>query len=185
MFLDRGGAKDLLIGGDAGLDLEQAVGAESADISIFAHFAESLDGGSGDNGVEHVGVGGEQFVDADTARVAGIAAFFAAFGVVEIVKGAGGFLDDVADVEGGIVLFAAVATEFSHEPLCDDAAEGRGEEIGFDAHVDEADDGGGGVVGVEGGEDEVAGEGGLNADACGFGVADFADHDDIGVLAEE
>ena len=38
---------------------------------------------------------------------------------------------------------------------------------------------------MEGGEDEVACEGCLDGELCGFGVADFADEDDIGVLAEE
>ena len=51
--------------------------------------------------------------------------------------------------------------------------------------VEDAGDGLGGVVGVEGGEDEVAGFGG--GEGCGHGVAvaHLADHDDVGVLAED
>src|SRR2546428_1782310 len=41
------------------------------------------------------------------------------------------------------------------------------------------------VVGVQGGEDEMAGEGGADADLGGFEVAGFADEDDVGVLTEE
>ena len=37
----------------------------------------------------------------------------------------------------------------------------------------------GGVVGVQGGEDQVAGEGGLNGDFGHFQIADFADEDDV------
>ncbi len=91
----------------------------------------------------------------------------------------------MADVHGRIVLLAAGGAEFSHEALGDDGAERGGEQVGFDAHVDQADDGAGGVVGVQRGEHEVAGEGGLDGDAGGFGVADFADHDDVGILPEQ
>ncbi len=65
------------------------------------------------------------------------------------------------------------------------AGERRGDEERLDAHVDEAGDGAGGVVGVHGGEHEVAGERGLDRDLGGLLVADLADHDDVGVLAEE
>ena len=41
------------------------------------------------------------------------------------------------------------------------------------------------VVGVDGGEDEVAGEGGVDGELGGFGVADFADEDLVGVVAED
>lgn len=49
---------------------------------------------------------------------------------------------------------------------------------------DEAFDGADAVAGVEGGEDEVAGFGGGDGGSDGGGVTDFADEDDIGVLAE-
>jgi hypothetical protein len=41
------------------------------------------------------------------------------------------------------------------------------------------------VVGVERREHQVAGERGLDADLGGLEVADLADHDDVGVLAQE
>jgi hypothetical protein len=41
-------------------------------------------------------------------------------------------------------------------------------------------DGAGGVVGVQRAEHQVPGEGGLRGEAGGFGVADFADHQDVG-----
>ncbi len=59
------------------------------------------------------------------------------------------------------------------------------EVVGFDAHVEEAakyvDD----VVGVDGGEDEMAGESGVDGDLSGFGVADFADQNLVGVMAQD
>ena len=39
--------------------------------------------------------------------------------------------------------------------------------------------------GVQGCQHEVAGERRVNRDMGGFGIADFADHDDVGVLAHE
>ena len=42
-----------------------------------------------------------------------------------------------------------------------------------------------GVGGVERREHEVAGEGGLHRDPGRLGVADLADEDDVGVLAED
>ena len=38
---------------------------------------------------------------------------------------------------------------------------------------------------MEGAQDEVSGEGGLDGDACGFLVPNFSDHDDVGVLSED
>ena len=43
----------------------------------------------------------------------------------------------------------------------------------------------GGVVGVEGAQDEVAGEGGLDGNLGGLQVAHFSDHDDVRVLAQK
>src|SRR6185437_10959846 len=82
----RSCAEDFLVGGDAGLDLDEAVGSEGSDVTFLAHIAEFLHGGAGGDGVEHFGVGHEEFVDADAAGEAGIAAFFAALGAVEVIQ---------------------------------------------------------------------------------------------------
>jgi len=44
---------------------------------------------------------------------------------------------------------------------------------------------GGGVVGVEGGEEQVSRERGVDRDGRGLSVADFSDEDDVRVLADE
>jgi len=41
------------------------------------------------------------------------------------------------------------------------------------------------VIGVDGGKNEMAGHRGFHCDLGRFLVADFSDHDDIGVLAEK
>src|SRR5690606_5335003 len=78
-----------------------------------------------------------------------------------------------------------VGTDFPDQSLCDHALEAGADQVGFDAHVDQAGDGAGGVVGVEGAQHQVAGEGGAHGDVGGFAVADFADQDDVGVVAED
>ncbi len=60
-----------------------------------------------------------------------------------------------------------------------------GDQEGLHAQVQHAGDGGGGVVRVQRGEDQVAGQRGLDGDVGGFQVADLADEDDVGVLPQE
>ena len=59
-----------------------------------------------------------------------------------------------------------------------------GDQEGLDADVDQAGDRAGRVVGVQGGEDEVTGQGGVDGDGGRLHVADFPEHDDVGRLAE-
>ena len=74
--------------------------------------------------------------------------------------------------------------EPADQALGQHALDGRGHEVGLDAEVDQACDGPAGVVGVQSGEHEVARQGGLDGDPGGLGVADFADHDHVGVLPQ-
>ena len=61
----------------------------------------------------------------------------------------------------------------------------RRDEEGLDAHVEEAVQRGGGVGGVQRREHEVAGQRRLHRDPRGLDVADLADQDDVGVLAQD
>src|SRR5262249_15031489 len=77
----------------------------------------------------------------------------------------------------GIALgFFAVGANDADQALGHDAIQGGNEIVRLDAHVDEAADDVGDVVGVNSGENEVSGKGGLDGDLRGFLVADFADH---------
>ena len=60
-----------------------------------------------------------------------------------------------------------------------------GDEIGLDAEIQQADDGACRGIGVQRRQHEVAGERGVDADAGRFPVAHLADHDDVGVEAQE
>ena len=66
------------------------------------------------------------------------------------------------------IRFVAEATRNGSIPMSIEPVQGRGR-----------------VVGVHGGEDEVAGEGGLDRDGGGLLVADLPHHDDVRVLAQE
>src|SRR5713101_1093806 len=79
----------------------------------------------------------------------------------------------------------AFGTNHAHQALRHDAIQGGDEIIRFNTHVDEASNDVGHVVGVDGGEDQVAGESGLNGDLRGFLIADFADHDLVRIVAQD
>ncbi len=85
------------------------------------------------------------------------------------------------DGNGGFALGA----DGPDEALGEDGLDGGGDEERLDSHVNQTCEGAGSVVGVERAEDQVPGEGGADGDLGGFEVADFADHDHVGVLAED
>ena len=129
----------------------------------------------------------QEFVNALASLVTCFVAGFATLAVVEI------FVSDVVrceaerskDIFGGLVGCAALGAYFPDEALGEHAFQGSRDQEGFDAHVNEAGYRAGRVVGMEGGEDEVTGEGSLNGDLGGFGVSSFTHQDAIGVLPEE
>ena len=63
----------------------------------------------------------------------------------------------------GNACFATLA-QFTSQALGDDAVEGAADEERLDTHFDEPVRGRGGVVGVQGGQHQVAGQGGLDGD---------------------
>src|SRR5204862_5647674 len=75
--------------------------------------------------------------------------------------------------------------EAPHETLRDHPLHRRGDLIAGGADVDESSDRAHRVVGMERGEDEVAGERGLDRDLRRLAVADLADEDDVGILAHD
>lgn len=116
--------------------------------------------------------------------------------------GEGNFLVEMLEGVVANVMARAVADEeefrggdaatgaAGEERLREDGGEGHGEflangvlAVGGEGFGD-ASDGGGDVHGVKRGEDEMAGFGGGDGDAHGFGVAHFADDDDVGSLAK-
>lgn len=82
----------------------------------------------------------------------------------------------------GLSAFFAYAAD---EALGHDAFNAACDEEWFDAHVQQACHCAGSVVGVQCGEDEVACERCLDGGFGGFLIANLADHDDVGIVAED
>ena len=79
----------------------------------------------------------------------------------------------------------AVAAQAARQALRDDQADRGRDGVGLHAHVHQARQGLRRVVGVQRREHQVAGLRGLDGDLRRLEVADFADHDDVRVLAQE
>ena len=142
-------------------------------------------GGAAEHEAARVLVDDEQLVDAAAAPVAGAAALVAALAAVE--RGAGGARMPRASrsARDGVSGTRQLGADAAHEPLGQHALEHRGDQVVLHAHVEQARDGARGVVGVQRGEDQVAGERGLDGDLGRLEVADLADHDDVGILADD
>ena len=85
---------------------------------------------------------------------------------------------------GGKIRLLAVRAQHADEALGQHGFEGGGDEIRLHSHVDQAREGPGGVVGVERGEYQMPGERRLHRDLGGLGVADFADQNNVRVVAQ-
>src|SRR5712664_103001 len=129
----------------------------------------------------------EQLANGGAAMITGARAFQA--------SGSLGECDVAPDnrIDAGLLQFLvrvffwplAIRTDHANEPLRHDAVQSGDKVVRLDAHVDEAADDVGNVVGVDGGENEVAGECRLDGDLGGFLIADFANHDLVGVVAQD
>ena len=129
----------------------------------------------------------EQLVNGAAAAEAGAAAFEAsgAFNQLVLLPFLG--IESALDKRRIRVLhglFAMVADD-AHQALGEDAVQRGDKVVGLDAHVQEAAEHVEHVVGVDGGEDQVAGERGVDGDLRGLLVADFADHDLVGIVAQD
>ena len=72
-----------------------------------------------------------------------------------------------------------------HQPLRQNAIQRRNEIVGLDAHVQEAADHVDHVVGVDGSENQVAGQRGVDGDLRCLRVADLAHHDLVRIVAQD
>ena len=83
------------------------------------------------------------------------------------------------------VLLLAVPADLAHEPLGEHAEQRGRPDAGVDAEVSEPRDGAEGVVGVQRADDQVPSLGRSEGQLRRLGVADLAEHDDLGVVAQE
>ena len=78
-----------------------------------------------------------------------------------------------------------MGTELADQTLADHAPQGAGHQPGLHADVLQTVDGGDGVVGVQGREDQVAGDGCPHGDGGRLTVAYLAHGDDVRVLTQD
>src|ERR1700722_16348027 len=178
--------EDLLEGGHAVADTVErghAEGAHALADGDLAHFAGV---GAGNDELADFVADGHGFDDGKTAGVTGTLATFAA---ATAVKGVA--LEEArVDVEVRIHLVVvgdglfAMRADAAHEALRAGQDDGRGNQERRDAHVVQTRDGAGSVITMHGAQHLVTGERGFDRDFGGFGIGDFADHDDVRVLAQ-
>ena len=84
-----------------------------------------------------------------------------------------------------LVCFRAFGADATHQALGQHQVERRGDVERLDTHVHQTSNRLGSRVGVQGREDEVTGEGGLDGDATRLQVSNFSQHDDVGVLTKK
>ena len=78
----------------------------------------------------------------------------------------------------------AMRADAAHEALGAGENDRRRNQERRDAHVVQARDGAGSVITMHRAQHLVAGERGFDGDFRGFGIANFTDHDDVRVLAQ-
>ena len=175
-----GDAGDFGEGGESLGGFFEAVSAHESQ-AVLGGGAEDLgDVGASVDLVADGFVGNEEFGDCEAASEPDVTAVVTARAFGEMAFRGVGEADGTEFLGGGSVFGCAVEAVFADEALSEDAEEGAGHEIRFDAEVHEASDGAGGVVRMEGREHEMSGQCGLDRHHGSFFVADFADHDDIG-----
>ena len=85
----------------------------------------------------------------------------------------------------GVVVRRARGTDHPRQPLGDDALQSARDQVRFDAHVHQSRNRPRRVVGVQSGEDDVAGQGGLDRHAGCLLVANLAHHHHVGILPQQ
>ena len=114
-------------------------------------------------------------------------------GRIRQVPDAGTAADGVAETaasrhdfaQAETALIRPVAPAAADQALGHDAGQGIGCQVGRDAHIGQADHGLDGARRMESTEDDVPCQGGPHGDARRLAIADFADDEDIRVLAQQ
>jgi hypothetical protein len=172
---------------DAELDLEEPAGAKRQH-PLFHGLAPQLDRrGAHENQLAELLGDFHDLVQADAALVAGVVALLAAATLVRHDHRRVLARKPAFDQRFGRnrMRFCAVLADAPDETLGADQVERAGHEEGLDPHVHQAVHRAGGVVGVQRGEHEVTGQRRLDGDLGGLEVADLADENRVGILAEE
>src|SRR5580704_6957040 len=128
----------------------------------------------------------QQFVDGSSSAESSAGTFDAALSFVEVNLGPGLGIETAGlhDFRGIVRCRAAGFANQSHQSLCQNAVQSGHKVVRLDAHVEETPDNIDHVIGVDSSKNQVARERGLNGDLRRFGVANFADHDLVGIVTQ-
>src|ERR1700674_585260 len=129
----------------------------------------------------------EQLVDGSSPAESRPSTFNAALSFIEVdlrphlrIEAAG------LENPGGIVRFRGAGFENQpHQPLRQNAVQSRNEVVRLNAHVEKAPNDIDHVISVDSCENQVTGERGLNRDLRRLRVADFPNHDLVGIVTQD
>src|SRR2546427_8758599 len=171
-------------GGDAGADLLPAVLSQRPHPLLYARVLDDVGRGAlQDERPDHV-VHQQELEDARAPAIPGPCAVVAALTLVDLHRSA--VAADLAHHRSRHLRRpAALRAHLAHQALGEHPEQRGGEQVVLHPHLEETRHGARRVVGVQGREDEAAGERRLDRDLGRLGVADLAHHDDIGVLADD
>ena len=119
------------------------------------------------------------------SRVTRIAAAAASRPAEELLQFVSHFLQRPAKIAGRFVRRLALGADTSHKPLRKTMLRAPPQSIRLDSHIDETSDCRRCVVRMERAEHQVPGQRRLDGGSRRFVVADFTDHDDVGVLSQQ
>src|SRR3989344_2224775 len=157
--------------------------------SLFDRQVIYLLGGSlAQNRFANRGVHRQNLVQPDPAAETRVSAFLTAFAAVKFLAAQKARRDNAGQTLS--LRFSqgqrlpAIRTDFTNQPLTNRQIDCRGDEVRLNPQIEEPRQGGRSAVGVQGRENQMTGQGGIDRDAGRFRVADLPDHDDIRVLPQ-
>ena len=127
----------------------------------------------------------DQFVNAGTTAISGVLAAAATHRPVDQLAVDRLLAQQLPLCRRGLYAMPAVLAQQAHEALRHHRNQAGGQQEGLDAHILQAGDRADGGIGVQRGQYQVPGEGGLHRDLRRFQVADLPHHHNVRVLAQD
>src|SRR5438477_3100922 len=176
----------LFDGGQAGPDFVPAVVAEGAHALLYGPLRDGRSRRAVQNQRADSFIEQQEFVSAQPALVSELPAGIAPDPAPELRRG--DFVLGKTDLNQVIPLHRlfgfAVRADRAYQPLRHHGLDRRGDQERLDAHVNQTRERARRIVRVQRAEHEVAGQRRANRDFRRLQIANFADHNDVGVLAQ-
>ena len=130
----------------------------------------------------------EQFDDGDAPGITRVTALLAAAGLIDRQRASAVETIETqtrSDFGRRAGRAFALGAEPANKALSHHTAQGRGQKVILEPHVAKARDGRGSAVGVQCRQHKMARQRRLDRDLRGLQIADFADHDDVGIMPQD